>query len=183
MSPSERFSLSCPSLLVSVVLSATCMGLMIPYARALPPLVFGSILFTLVYHSLFLVSVFVNENPGHQPRSYISPLDHPRTVRIVIVVLFWLAIFIHGVTTLKLGNISNTNICLDILSGLESFLTVYIAYLCWKKLRNQRARWESDVEVTIESIVYFRQGLSLALTSVNSIFLSHDNPFRAVNSK
>ena len=157
MPPSERLSLSYFSLLVSVIISVTCMGLMIPYAQA-RPFVFGSILFTLVYYRpLFPVSAFVNENPGHQPRSYIFPLDHPRTVQIIIFFLFWLATFIP---TLTLGNISNfTNVCLDIRCGLEIFLTVYIAYLCWKKLRNRRARWESDAEVTIESIIHFRQGL------------------------
>ena len=158
MLPSERFSLPYPALLVSIIFSATCMGLMIPYARDLP-LVFGSILFTLIYHSLFLLSAFVNENPERWPRLYISPLDHPHTVWIFVIATFWLAASIHCdvQAALSLGNTSDADICLDILTSLEFFLTTYIAYLCGKELRKQSARQKTNTDKAIESIISFRQ--------------------------
>lgn len=150
----ERFSLPYPSLLVSIILSATCMGLVIPYARTLP-LVFGSIVFTLTYHSLFLVSTFVNGNPGDRP--HISPLEHPHTVWIFVIPLFWLAIVIHGIAIVTSGSTSDADIGLVIFAGLEFVLTTYIAYVCGKGLRKERARWKSDLEATLESIRNFRQ--------------------------
>ena len=151
MSSSETFYLPYASLLVSIILSSICMGLMIPYARTLP-LVFGSIIFTLMYHSLFLISVFANENLGHRPRFHISPLDHPHTVWIFTIALFWLAIFVHCVVALMSGNISDADIYLVIFAGLEFVLTMHIAYLCGKEFRKQSARWKTDVDVsTVET--------------------------------
>lgn len=144
MSSSESFHLPYPFLLVSIILSSTCMGLMFPYASTLP-FVFGSIIFTLIYHSLFLISS-INEN---QPRFHISPLDHPHIIWIFIIALFWLAVFVHSVNALLSGNTLYTDMYLVIFAGLEFVLTMHVAYLCAKELQKQRARWKTDVDNTI----------------------------------
>ncbi|KAF8963641.1 hypothetical protein BDZ97DRAFT_986270 [Flammula alnicola] len=123
-------------LLMSIVISSSSFGLVVPSARELPLRVTLTI-FTTIFHSFLLISGLSHNSPGHGHQFYINPLETPFNIWLFLSPFFWLASFTHDVNALGKGKVGDVESCSMMFSCIESTINVHLAYLCIMEWRKQ----------------------------------------------
>ncbi|KDR75572.1 hypothetical protein GALMADRAFT_248049 [Galerina marginata CBS 339.88] len=162
----KKYSL--PSLLVymSVIISSTTFGLMLPHTRTLP-LVVGLMFYTTMYHSALLVSSITNSSSREDEDSdrfkfYMDPIETSHLIWTFCFAIFWTVSFGVKIKALVDGASEDADYMLVVLCGIEWLLNAYISQLSVAEWGRQQTgeplqRDIADLESSAESAAILRE--------------------------
>ncbi|KJA28839.1 hypothetical protein HYPSUDRAFT_82409 [Hypholoma sublateritium FD-334 SS-4] len=130
----ERFTLPISLLLISIICSATYLGLTMHDVAQRPIFNISLTVFTIFFHSILLLSIPTTPRESHQePKFYISPLEQPFSAWGILIALFWVVTFLSDANKIWAWGGQRPTVqdyCFATLSSLECLINMDITWRC-----------------------------------------------------